>query len=89
MRHRPSIAGALLASLVAATLAVSTSASADKPNDEPITGAAGAYSLSVPVRDLPAGSNATTTPAPSRINPSRPRPAAPVRPAAPRSSPTP
>ena len=68
MKHGPSIAETLLVSLVAATLAVSTAASADKPNDEPIAGV-GAYSLSVPVRDLPEGSKTTTTPAPSRINP--------------------
>ena len=69
MKHRPSIVGALSAALIAAALGASTSASAGNSAGEPIAGAAESYSLSAPVRDLPAASQAPAAPAPSRINP--------------------
>ena len=68
--HRLSIAVGLVALIVAAALGASALASAGQPAGGPISVAAEAYSLSVPVRDLPrAQGPSATAPAPSRINP--------------------
>lgn len=69
MQHRLSIAGVLLAALAAAVLGASTLASAEQSAGGPISGSSDAYSLSVPVRDLPAASANASTSSRPRINP--------------------